>query len=596
MSIRKKQTARYALPVTLLLGLAAAGGTVVARTGSGDMPAAPPEQARAYAAEVPKSIVELQAFRRTRSQDIEGPGGRTGRATLVDLNPAVHAWHLLTLDWGGGDRAYHLENAAPGAQEVELDPGYRAGLVLRTGDDRRTCDLWASGALEEAARRGMPYAPLCEGRLYLRNTVQGRRTEMEAVVDFLRDHVWGGEAIVGLAKRTVFRDAQLERARLGPADRRPPETPGPRPADLDPAYADRTVATAGLGVAVEAARGGALQMGSWYAARDVEGVYVSLIEPQAVAAPILKGHRDRVSALDGVEASALVYLAAFDLGRFDLAFGLGTGHPRVDWSPRPPASARVPALPGPDGIGTIRPLVATGMVTPRDAPRTAATFTGGFKRAHGAFKYGELSLKNRGSHYGFVEEGVVFSKLRPGLATLLADTDGGVRMKTWTEDDDRSLARVRYARQNGVPLVEWDEVAGGPVPGALVNRWGPGNWSGSANEELRSVRAGACLQETPGARYLLYAYFSSATPSAMARVFQAYGCRYAMLLDMNAPVHTYLAVYGEPGTKGAVQHLMQAMAEGDPKVRGRAVPRFVGLPDDRDFFYLTRRSGPGGGR
>jgi hypothetical protein len=169
-------------------------------------------------------------------------------------------------------------------------------------------------------------------------------------------------------------------------------------------------------------------------------------------------------------------------------------------------------------------------------------------------------------------------------------------MKTWTEDDDRSLARVRYARQNGVPLVEWDEVAGGPVPGALVNRWGPGNWSGSANEELRSVRAGACLQETPGARYLLYAYFSSATPSAMARVFQAYGCRYAMLLDMNAPVHTYLAVYGEPGTKGAVQHLMQAMAEGDPKVRGRAVPRFVGLPDDRDFFYLTRRSGPGGGR
>ena len=33
----------------------------------------------------------------------------------------------------------------------------------------------------------------------------------------------------------------------------------------------------------------------------------------------------------------------------------------------------------------------------------------------------------------------------------------------------------------------------------------------------------------------------------MARVFQAYGCRYAMLLDMNALEHTYLATYHMAG-------------------------------------------------
>ena len=46
-------------------------------------------------------------------------------------------------------------------------------------------------------------------------------------------------------------------------------------------------------------------------------------------------------------------------------------------------------------------------------------FTGGFKREHGAFRYGDLAQKNHGSHYGFVENGVVFSKLQPGLATII---------------------------------------------------------------------------------------------------------------------------------------------------------------------------------
>ena len=432
--------------------------------------------------------------------------------------------------------------------------------------------------------------PLCAGRIYLRDPVQGRRTDLEAVAEFLRDRIWGGEEIVDLVKDTVFKDAELERAKVTETGRTPPGAPdGPRAARLDGSLADRPIATGSLGIAVNAPEPGQLGLGKWYPARDLRGAYISLIEPGAVAPDILRSYRDRVNRLDEVEASALVYLIAFDLRRFDLAFAMGTEHPRVNWSPRPPASVRIASLPGPDGIGTVKPLVTTGMVTPRDAPRTVATFTGGFKRTHGAFKYGELALKNHGSHYGFIEEGVVLSKLQPGLATVYVLEDRSVHMKTWTDSDNQLLAEVRYARQNGVPVVEWDNAAGAPVPGALVNRWGPGNWSGSADGDLRTVRAGACIQETPSTRFLIYGYFSSATPSAMARVFQAYDCRYGMLLDMNALIHTYLALYAGNGPDRDIQHLVEGMSQGDETLRGRPVPRFLGFPDNRDFFFVMRK-------
>jgi hypothetical protein len=75
----------------------------------------------------------------------------------------------------------------------------------------------------------------------------------------------------------------------------------------------------------------------------------------------------------------------------------------------------------------------------------------------------------------------------------------------------------------------------------------------------------------------------------MARVFQAYGCRYAMLLDMNALEHTYLALYARQDGKIAVQHLILGMEEVDKSTNGAMVPRFIGFPDNRDFFYLVRR-------
>ncbi len=553
-------------------------------------------QAAQYNAEVPKTIFELQPFRATEVAD--GRDGHGG-ASLVNLNPHINTWFVLTLDGGGRPEVYHLENPRPDRTHVHLDP---AGGGLRISEAGRdvSCALWSDGStgrgasdpLAAATRSGLAYAPLCEGRLLLRNKMRGAQTTIEQASDILRDYVPGGEAIIGFVKDSFYQDKFRDTGTVGAGQATASSETSPDwplPAAMA-ATAGRPDVPKYLAIAADRPVA-AMGPGRWYPARGLPGVFVSYMEPGDVAPEILKSYRDRVTALDNVESDALVYLVAFDVAQFDLGFALGTDHPRIGWSPRPIQAVRDDTLPGPDGVGSLAPLVPTGMVSPALAGRTVATFAGGFRRQHGAFRYGPFAERNHGSHYGFIEQGAVLSKLQPGLATLFALDDGTVEMKSWTSQDDALLPRIRHARQNGVPIIEAGGGAGGgiPVPGALVARWGPGNWSGTADEKLRSVRAGACLQETPVNRFLVYAYFSDATPSAMARVFQAYGCRYAMLLDMNALEHTYLAVYPHDSDRRAIEHLVEGMSLVDKKVGGRVLARFLEVPDDRDFFYLTRR-------
>lgn len=184
----------------------------------------------------------------------------------------------------------------------------------------------------------------------------------------------------------------------------------------------------------------------------------------------------------------------------------------------------------------------------------------------------------------------MFSKLQPGLATIFVLDDGSVHMGTWNAQDDQNLATVKYARQNGVPLVEFDEQSQSTVPGRFVNNWGAGNWSGSEDRKLRTIRSGVALQWNGRKRFLIYAVFSDATPSAMARVFQAYQCRYGMLLDMNALEHTYLALYRRMGTQLLVEHLITGMSQVEMSSPSGPVPRFLAYPDNRDFFYVMRHN------
>jgi hypothetical protein len=559
---------------------------------------APDETTAASDGGTPKSVLDLQLFRQVASSHVESDKGVPGTATLVNLNPTVNARYLLRVAWqDGSESSYDLENPQPGSRSLVLDQKYSAGVELVQGAARQPCKLFGDGPnspLIAAGKLHVPYASLCDGRLFLRNAVKGHTTALEAEAEFVRTQVWGGEKITVIFHH-LLEDTHRETAQPHAAeDQGAVAATGahegaPLAALVDAKYADRVLTPTGLGLALDNVHG-EVRPGAWYAASDNPGVYVSLIEPQLVDAAILSSYKATVNALDSVEAASLCYLVAFDLERFNLGYALGTQHPSVEWSEHIQPQMRDPRLPGPDGIGTIAPLVPTGLISPELARITVATFAGGFKRMHGAFKYGPLAIVNHGSHYGFMENGLVFSKLQPQLATVFVLDDGSVRMKTWEAQDDGLLARIRHARQNGVPLVEFDERSQSTVPGPWVNQWGAGNWSGSEDQKLRTMRAAAALQLNANKRFLIYAVFSDATPSAMARVFQAYRCRYAMHLDMNALEHSYFALYRRVGPQLLVEYLIDGMSEVDKTDSGGTVPRFLGYPDNRDFFYVTRRS------
>lgn len=523
--------------------------------------------------------------------------------TLVNVNPRVGEWHLLYRlpPNQSAPAVIHIENPLGVRQVLALD---ESGLTV-AGE---RCALRLTDGRDLFAPLDRPLVPFCEGHLFVRSQQRGYRTTEEAVVSFLRGLGHVGEAIINLYKETVGQDADLERAqtqarsdRSAPlaAEERLVEPGVPRAAEVGAQHAQSVFAANQLGIAIRAqgAARPSLRPGAWYPTELHQGVYASLIAPAQIADTIFARDAGRVSPLDPSEANALVYLVAFDLEMYRLRFHLGTDHPGVEWSPRPAIAHQPPA--GPDGFANVRPFARVGMVAPQERPGLVAVIVGGFKREHGAFRYGALSQVNGGSHYGFVEAGVVLSRLQPGLATLFGRVDGSTEIRTWTARDNAELPSLDTARQNGVPLIEPDPVTGRPAPGELVRSWGLGNWSGALvistdpeghqvrGAELRSVRAGACLHSHAGHRFMIYGYFSAATPSAMVRVFQAYGCEYAMLLDMNSPELTYAALMQISGEQVRIEYLNQTMAGSEP-ARGRY--RFIHANDNRDFFTVVRRT------
>jgi hypothetical protein len=531
-----------------------------------------------------KSILELQPFR-SQSSAVLPVSGTPVRLTSV--NPTINAWFLLEVGSEGSRQSYHIENPDPTGQTVELVAGAAPALSV----NGQKCAPWQGDPSElvTASGSGVPYAPLCQDRLYLRNQVPGTRTTLERTTEFLRDNVWNGEEVVRFVRDKFFKDSNFESAEVVGAAGSQAVNAGPVPARTEGGSVSRPVISALHGLGLSGSFQNLMTAGLWYPVAGLEDVYASTIQPRMISREVLNGP-GKTNRLDSVESRASVYMVAFDLEKFDIGFALGTDHPALGWSPRPPVSIRPRGMPGPDGVGSTKPLVRLGMVSPALTNRTVATFAGGFKRQHGAFKYGDLATVNSGTHYGFIEQGAILSKLQPDLSTLFKLQDGTVAMKTWREQDNALLPQIVWARQNGVALLETDPDTRVGVPGPRVTQWGAGNWSGSAKAELRTLRAGGCIQEADGKRFLIYGYFSTATPSAMARTFQAYGCNYAMLLDMNALVHTYLALYVRVDGKVHLEHLIPGMSEVDTRSRaGQLVPRFIGVPDNRDLFYVIKR-------
>jgi len=555
------------------------------------------ERAAEYDANRSKTVIELQQFREITS--LARGDGEAVQASLIDLNPNIGTWYILQLRIEGGETvSYHLESQ-PGVR-LGLDPAYATGLILERSDgvfkQSSPCDLWSAAnpvALTEARHSGLVYAPLCGGAVYLRNPIDGHRTPKERVVDLLRDHVWQGEEMTSFVKDLFYQDAFLVTSSLTPARAGSAPAPagtGPIPPRVKAEALDQLVVPVNLEIPLTGEDEGRVAVGRWYGTVDNPGIFLTTLRPDLVSPDVIAQQGNRVSPLDSEESGALAFLVAFDLEQFDMGFRVGTDHPRVEWSDAVRPAIRGNSKTGPDGTATVEPLVRTGMLSPTEASRVAATFTGGFKRTHGALRSSSDAAETHGAHYGFIENGVVLSKLHSGLATVIGLEDGSITLKTWTDEDNASLPHIRYARQNGVPILERDPSTGLGAPGSEVRSWGGGNWSGSAGKKLRTLRAGLCMQENQGRQYLIYGYFSTATPSAMARIFQAAGCSYAMQLDMNALEHTYLATYRPQGSTLRTDHLILGMDAVDGSKDGKTLPRFVSVADNRDFFYLLRRS------
>ncbi|TFG89604.1 MAG: hypothetical protein E4H15_09040, partial [Syntrophobacterales bacterium] len=91
----------------------------------------PKNQVDEYHARTPKTVIELQQFRKSASIAIRKNTGQAGTATLINLNPRINTWYLLLIQRRDSDpvEAYHLENPAPETQKLLLDPDFTEGIV-----------------------------------------------------------------------------------------------------------------------------------------------------------------------------------------------------------------------------------------------------------------------------------------------------------------------------------------------------------------------------------------------------------------------------------------------------------------------------------
>lgn len=172
----------------------------------------------------PKSAIDLQAYRESNTITIDRGPFAEKTATLTNLDPAVNAWHLLSIQPVGKNETlfFHLENPKPSLQRIILDVKYPDGLIVTESGNERRCPLWAvndSGTVPEAAATVYKsYVPVCDGVLYLRNRIQGHKTTLEWTTDFLRTRIPGGEKIIAIAKSVLFKDRFLSTAALKSAE------------------------------------------------------------------------------------------------------------------------------------------------------------------------------------------------------------------------------------------------------------------------------------------------------------------------------------------------------------------------------------------
>lgn len=104
----------------------------------------------------------------------------------------------------GRSRFVHFENGARDVWDISLIDEDGPALLIEGEGDSFACAPWADGELDEAQDSALPYAPVCDWSIFVRNPVSGNRTTREAVAEFLRENIAFGDSIVNLIKGAFF--------------------------------------------------------------------------------------------------------------------------------------------------------------------------------------------------------------------------------------------------------------------------------------------------------------------------------------------------------------------------------------------------------
>ena len=206
------------------------------------------------------------------------------------------------------------------------------------------------------------------------------------------------------------------------------------------------------------------------------------------------------------------------------------------------------ADPGSAALSVVRAGPAIGV---RERRRVLAAFNGGFLLSAGAG--------------GYEQEGHVISPLKRGLASVVIDKSGAVRIGVWGQGLPQPLEQVFSVRQNLTLLVR----RGRPTPAA-------GNWTvwGATLGGGELVARSALGQNAAG--LLIYAGSMSTNPADLAAALAHAGARTAMELDIN-PEWVQLDIARAPG------HRLHTAIPG----QARPADQYL-IGWTRDFFTVLR--------
>ncbi len=272
-------------------------------------------------------------------------------------------------------------------------------------------------------------------------------------------------------------------------------------------------------------------------AADGDGTWIGVADgAPAGQAPVMY---KSVVHPDPKRSFAAVAVIAIDLRRVDLHLVAGT---------QEPSSSTVPAEHRP------------GIVPKEAQADLVAAFNGGFKATHG--------------HYGMMIDGETFLPPRDVGCTVAMYKDGTMRIRTWPTVKETADAMRAY-RQTPPCLVEQGKV-NTQLEGVEYNK----NWGATVSGETVIRRSAIGLDKS--GRVLFYGLGEAVTAQALAHAMRAVGAEDAAQLDVNYSYPRFL--------------FFERTADDSPRVGGALIPgikyqktEYVGGPELRDFFYLTRR-------